>query len=64
MSEQVEVIYDFEGQEESEISISVGEILTITNKTIGDGWWQGKNSQGVIGLFPEAYVRPYQVDLI
>lgn len=61
MGEQAEVLYDFDGQEASELSIKVGEILTISNKDVGEGWWEGTNSQGKTGLFPESYVELYQV---
>ncbi len=51
-------LYDFEGQPGTEeLSIRCGEVLTVTNTEIGEGWWEGQNSQGQSGLFPEAYVE-------
>uniref|UniRef100_D3TRI4 Sorting nexin n=1 Tax=Glossina morsitans morsitans TaxID=37546 RepID=D3TRI4_GLOMM len=58
MSSFVRVLYEFAGEAGStEISISVGEILTVTRTDVGEGWWEGKNSRGEIGLFPAAYVE-------
>uniref|UniRef100_A0A1A9VED9 Sorting nexin n=1 Tax=Glossina austeni TaxID=7395 RepID=A0A1A9VED9_GLOAU len=58
MSSFVRVLYEFAGEAGStEISISVGEILTVTRTDVGEGWWEGKNSRGDIGLFPAAYVE-------
>ena len=58
MSEQARVLYDFSGLPESgEITLSEGDIVTITNKHVGDGWWEGTASDGRAGLFPEAYVE-------
>jgi sorting nexin-9/18/33 len=54
----VKALYDFDGESSSaELSIRVGEILTITRKDVGSGWMEGENSNGQIGLFPEAYVE-------
>ena len=50
-------MYDFTGEGSGELSIKCGEILTVTNTNVGDGWWEGTNSTGQSGLFPEAYVE-------
>ncbi|KAI5636637.1 WASP-binding domain of sorting nexin protein domain-containing protein [Phthorimaea operculella] len=39
------------------MSITTGEILTLINTEIGEGWWEGRNAKGETGLFPAAYVR-------
>lgn len=58
MASYVKAMYDFNGEAgTSEISIKVGEILTVTRTDVGEGWWEGKNSKGTIGLFPAAYVE-------
>lgn len=31
---------------------SAGEILTVTDKDVGNGWWEGVNSKGRRGIFP------------
>ena len=55
---QVQVLYDFEAQPGTgELSIAVGEVLTVTRQDVGEGWWEGTNSRGDSGLFPEAYVE-------
>lgn len=53
----MQAIYDFDSQAQGELSISAGEILEITNKDVGDGWWEGTNSRGETGFFPAAYVQ-------
>ena len=56
----VQAIYDFDAQPGTEeISINVGDILTITSTDIGGGWLEGTNSKGETGLFPEDFVEEY-----
>ena len=51
-------MYDFEAQPATgELSISSGDILTVIRTDVGDGWWEGTNTRGESGLFPEAYVE-------
>ncbi|KAM7358279.1 sorting nexin 33-like protein SH3PX1 isoform 2-T2 [Cochliomyia hominivorax] len=58
MSSYVRALYEFSGEPgSSEISIKVGEILIVTRTDVGEGWWEGKNSHGEVGLFPAAYVE-------
>lgn len=60
MSTKVKVLYDFPAQpESSELNIYQGEILTLLNKDIGEGWWEGVNERGERGLFPASYVEIY-----
>ncbi|CAH1253021.1 SNX33 [Branchiostoma lanceolatum] len=55
---QVRAMYDFDGvADNGELSIRANEILTVTRQDIGDGWWEGRNVQGEVGFFPEAYVE-------
>lgn len=61
MTTRVKALYDFTGEPNtSEISIAVGEILILKRTDVGEGWWEGTNSQGKTGLFPEAYVEIYK----
>lgn len=61
MTTRVKALYDFTGEPNtSEISIEAGEILILTRTDVGEGWWEGTNSQGQTGLFPEAYVEIYK----
>lgn len=58
MATQVQALYDFTGEPgTTEMSITCGEVLTLLNTEIGEGWWEGKKSNGETGLFPAAYVR-------
>lgn len=58
MCSYVKALYDFSGEpNSSEISISAGEVLQVTRTDVGEGWWEGKKSNGIVGLFPEAYVE-------
>ncbi|OUC43481.1 SH3 domain protein [Trichinella nativa] len=65
----VQVLYDFDAQPGSgELSVQTGEYLTVTRQDVGDGWWEGLNSRGEHGLFPQAYVQTtewklFQIDL-
>ncbi|XP_041973096.1 sorting nexin lst-4 [Aricia agestis] len=55
---QVQALYDFTGEPETtELSITAGEVLTLLNTEIGEGWWEGRNAKGQTGLFPAAYVK-------
>ncbi|XP_014090973.1 sorting nexin lst-4 [Bactrocera oleae] len=58
MTSYVRAMYDFSGEPgSSEISIKIGEILAVTRTDVGEGWWEGKNGEGKVGLFPAAYVE-------
>ncbi|KAH8302264.1 hypothetical protein KR044_004558 [Drosophila immigrans] len=58
MTSYVRAMYDFSGEPgSSELSIVTGDILTVTRSDVGEGWWEGKNKSGKIGLFPAAYVE-------
>lgn len=57
---KVKVLYDFAAQSDtSELTIYSGEILTVLNQDIGDGWWEGMNEHGQRGLFPAGYVEEH-----
>lgn len=58
---KLKALYDFNAQPgSSELSIHKDEVLTLLNKDIGDGWYEGINSSGDRGLFPAGYVEPIQ----
>ncbi|KAI5726531.1 hypothetical protein M8J76_004352 [Diaphorina citri] len=58
---KVQALYDFTAEPGSaEIDIVTGEILTVTRKDVGEGWWEGTNQSGQTGLFPAAYVEEFQ----
>ncbi|KAK5643229.1 hypothetical protein RI129_007074 [Pyrocoelia pectoralis] len=55
---QAKALYDFTGEPNTaEMTITAGETLTVTRTDVGEGWWEGLNSQGKSGLFPQAYVE-------
>lgn len=57
MAFKARALYDFEGEPRStELSITVGDILTITRTDVGEGWYEGFNERGQSGLFPVDYV--------
>ncbi|KAI9336553.1 hypothetical protein BDR26DRAFT_485842 [Obelidium mucronatum] len=49
-------IYLYDAQESNEISFAEGELITAIEKH-DEGWWQGKNAAGHVGLFPATYVE-------
>lgn len=48
-------LYDYEAQEENEISFKEGDIITNLN-FVTDDWWEGV-IDGKCGLFPGNYVE-------
>ncbi|KAL5507750.1 BOI2 [Sanghuangporus vaninii] len=57
MPEYVYALHDFVPENEDEISFSAGDRIEVIEKDelYGDGWWQGRNLFGKIGLFPQTY---------
>jgi len=49
------VLYDYEAEDETELTIKEGEILHVISQT--DGWYFGSNSQGQEGNFPSNFVE-------
>lgn len=60
MPEYVYALHDFHPENEDEIAFRVGEPIEIVEKDdqYNDGWWQGRNLEGKIGLFPGSYTTP------
>ncbi|KAK2913776.1 hypothetical protein QQF64_030447 [Cirrhinus molitorella] len=48
------VLYDFKAQEDDELSVSKGQVVTITEQG-GDGWWRAWRD-GISGLVPGTYL--------
>jgi hypothetical protein len=56
----IDVVYglhDFVAEHEDEISFKSGEKIEVVEKDdeFGDGWWQGRATDGKVGLFPRDY---------
>ncbi|XP_033630572.1 growth factor receptor-bound protein 2-like [Asterias rubens] len=54
--EKVEAVYDFEPQEEGEIALVKGDVITIVEKADAN-WWKGSLNDKT-GIFPATYVKP------
>ncbi|KAI8140116.1 hypothetical protein BJV82DRAFT_581407 [Fennellomyces sp. T-0311] len=55
--EIVYAIHDFVAENEDEIAFNAGDSIVVLEKDekYMDGWWQGRNPQGQVGLFPMNY---------
>ena len=49
-------LYDYEAEDDGEISFEPGEVITNIEKP-DDNWWQGISQDGTLGLFPSNYVE-------
>ncbi|ORZ06865.1 hypothetical protein BCR42DRAFT_456204 [Absidia repens] len=58
--------HTFDAENEDELSFDVGEMITVLEKDEGyqDGWWQGRNARGEIGLFPMNYTTPSKLQTL
>ncbi|XP_030050912.1 probable palmitoyltransferase ZDHHC14 [Microcaecilia unicolor] len=58
MALKARVLYDFEAEPgNNELTVKEGEVIVITNKNVGGGWMEARNSQGEAGLVPTDYVE-------
>ncbi|KAI9281758.1 hypothetical protein BC943DRAFT_354403 [Umbelopsis sp. AD052] len=65
--EVVYAIHNFEAENPDEIAFRIGDPITVLEKDekFLDGWWQGRNTKGDMGLFPmnyTSYERPLDID--
>ncbi|KAF7727110.1 hypothetical protein EC973_007971 [Apophysomyces ossiformis] len=51
------VLHDYEPVKEDEIRLMRGEYVTISDRLDDQGWWQGVNEKGDVGLFPSNFVQ-------
>ncbi|GAA5911366.1 hypothetical protein JCM6882_002357 [Rhodosporidiobolus microsporus] len=50
-------LHSFEAENEDELSFEAGERIVVLERDdqYGDGWFQGRNQRGEVGLFPQSY---------
>jgi len=53
------VLYDYQAEDETELTIKEGETLYVISET--DGWYFGSNAQGQEGNFPSNFVELVQI---
>eukprot|EP00026_Physarum_polycephalum_P002600 Phypoly_transcript_02607.p1 GENE.Phypoly_transcript_02607~~Phypoly_transcript_02607.p1 ORF type:complete len:872 (+),score=218.83 Phypoly_transcript_02607:31-2616(+) len=54
--QQVRALYDFEAENEDELNMRQGDIVTVLSKE-DDNWWEGELPTGARGKFPTNYVE-------
>ncbi|KAN0025974.1 hypothetical protein ACTFIV_006954 [Dictyostelium citrinum] len=54
---QVKALYDYNGENEGDLSFREGDIITILDQSDPDGWWQGSLPTGEQGFFPSNFVQ-------
>ncbi|XP_053085797.1 thyroid hormone receptor interactor 10b isoform X2 [Pangasianodon hypophthalmus] len=50
-------LYDFNGVKAGEVSMQVGERLSVLDDDMGDGWVRVKKTNGKIGYVPASYIQ-------
>ncbi|XP_053472297.1 thyroid hormone receptor interactor 10b isoform X2 [Ictalurus furcatus] len=50
-------LYNFNGTREGEVSMQVGERLSVLDEDMGDGWVRVKKTNGGIGYVPASYIQ-------
>ncbi|CED85366.1 Lysophosphatidic acid acyltransferase endophilin/SH3GL, involved in synaptic vesicle formation [Phaffia rhodozyma] len=53
----VRATFDYKGVERDELTLRVGDVITVIEE-VSEDWWKGTLSSGKSGLFPSAYTQP------
>ena len=52
----VEALYDWNAVQPGDLTMKKGDVITVTRRQEGDGWWEGElNAER--GYFPSNYVK-------
>ncbi|KAG4108092.1 Src homology-3 [Neocallimastix lanati (nom. inval.)] len=62
MSSHVEAKFDFEAQDDSQLSLKQGDIIQVISR-LSSGWWDGI-CNGNRGWFPSNYVQDIDITVI
>lgn len=55
--ERAKVLYSYKAENEDELSIEPGQVITVLCKSLDDsGWWKGELN-GNVGVFPDNFVE-------
>jgi len=53
---QCRALYDYPGENESDLAFYAGAVINVTNDTDPSGWWEGE-LDGVVGWFPSNFIE-------
>jgi hypothetical protein len=54
--ERAVVEFDYLGEQSDELSLKMGEVITILERDVNEGWSKGELN-GKVGLFPDNFVK-------
>jgi len=57
MAYQARVLYDFQAVSPGELAVNEGDVVTVTDPDVGQGWCQATGPSGTVGVVPEAYIE-------
>jgi len=60
--ERARVVFSYVAENDDELTLNVGDTITILQKKLEDaGWWKGE-LRGKVGVFPDNFVELLQPD--